>query len=89
MSNENERNSSYPNQLYGELLEINQQQKEMLALVRYLHSYVWEVHDPRVYEDILLGNKSTVWDKTFKAKESDAIVSTLWRRERDYDEGFR
>ena len=57
-------------------------------VLRYLRGYVWEVHDPRLLDDIRHPKESPIWRKTFQPRNEDPADYGLWRRERDYEEGF-
>jgi hypothetical protein len=68
------------------LLKIDQRLQSVEEVALYLRSYCWEVQDPRLKDEVLNGVESHEWQKTFRTPKADRFG--LWRRERDYTQGF-
>ena len=89
-------NLPFPAQLLREVAHVSRDVgtasariEELRDLVRYLHSYVWEVMDRRTLEEVDKGTPSDYWKTTFRMRHANAIWQTLWAREYDWNEDFR
>lgn len=68
------------------LVESQQRLEGMDQKLAYFRNYLWEIHDPRLHEEVTKPRVSSRWKKAFGPRDKEETTTYgLWDKERDWD----